>query len=382
MVNFVAEPSHDPGLRIAGLDMLASWHDALIIDPVDGRHFSVPAFDLKLLESGLSEEALRTMTRGEDVTVARRAIVMLSRRPFSESNWSEAVRHVLDEKLDETVREEWLGFLRAQDSGKFESVAISCLSANSELLRQSAARQLLDLGQGSAEVGEYLLRTLREFPSAREFQNAMKLLSGVPSPGTVMRGLVENLIAGKVAAPVQLDILEAATKMAGGDEELRRLVAAYHDQMRILGPLAEFDVALEGGNERGGRNLFLNNAQLGCSKCHALKSTDKQVGPSLEGIGKRESNAYLLQSLIDPQAKIVAGYGLVTVQLDDGRSLTGTLVEEDEKELRIKLPDGKIETCAKSSILSQSQPVGVMPDVKTLVNKRQLRDLVAFLKSL
>jgi putative heme-binding domain-containing protein len=152
--------------------------------------------------------------------------------------------------------------------------------------------------------------------------------------------------------------------------------------MKARGPLAEFNVALQGGNERGGRNLFTNHAQLACSKCHALANADKQIGPSLEGIGKRQSAAYLLESLIDPQAKIVPGYGLLTLQLDNGRSVTGTLMTETHEQLTVKLTDGSLEAYALSRIASRTKAVGAMPDVKSLLNKKQLRDLVAYLSSL
>ncbi|MCE9610174.1 MAG: PQQ-dependent sugar dehydrogenase [Chthoniobacter sp.] len=382
MAAFVANPEQDSALRVAGLDMLSSWSKPLTLDPVDGRHFPVPAFDANTLAAGLSEKVVSTLTHDADITVARRAIVIFSKMPPSEKNWTQAVGLVLDEKLDETVREEWLDYLRKQDAEKFATVAVQCLSAKSALLRESAAAHLLELKQGAQEVKDYLLRTLKEFPSPGEFQNAMKLLSGIPSPEPVMRGLVKELIAGKVARPVQLDILEAASGMAKRDDDLRVLLDEYRAAISKQGPLAEYNVALEGGNERGGRNLFTNNAALACSKCHALKKADQQVGPSLEGIGKRQTAAYLLESIIDPQAKIVPGYGLVTVELKDGRKVTGTLMAETDKGLSVKLTDGTIENYAPSTIQSKTKPIGAMPEVKALLNKKQIRDLVAFLQSL
>jgi len=382
MVAFVANPKQDSALRVAGLDMLSSWSEPLTIDPVDGRHFPVPAFEVRTLASALSEEIVSTLTRDADLTVAKRAIVIFSKMPASDKNWTQAVSLVLDEKLDETVREEWLGYLRKQNAEKFATVAVQCLSAKSALLRASAAADLLELKRGAQEVKDYLLRTLKEFPSPGEFQNAMKLLAGIPSPEPVMRGLMKEMIAGSVARPVQLDILEAATGMAKRDDELRVLLDEYKTAIGKQGPLAEYNVALEGGNERGGKNLFTNNAALACSKCHALKNTDKQVGPSLEGIGQRQTAAYLLESIIDPQAWIVPGYGLLTVELKDGRKVTGTLMEETDKGLSVKLTDGTVETYAPSAIQSKTKPIGPMPEVKTLLNKKQIRDLVAFLQSL
>jgi putative membrane-bound dehydrogenase-like protein len=382
MVALVTDPGQQPGLRVAGLDMLSSWSKPLVIDPVDGRHFPAPAFDRKILDQGFGAEVIAVMTGDEDLTIAKRAVVLLSTVPSAGNYWTRAAGAVLNDELDPTLRVEWLGWLRRQDPVKFVPVAVECLSTGSVLLRQAAARELLDLRQGVPAVSGYLLRTLRESPDPGEFQNAMKLLSGIPAPEPVMRGLVADLIAGKVAAPVQLDVLEAAEAMSRKDDTLRVLLDQYHAKTRGQGPLAEYNVALEGGNARGGRNLFANNAQLACSKCHALANADKQVGPSLEGIGKRQSKAYLLESLIDPQAKIVPGYGLLTLELVDGRVLTGTLMKETDAELTLKLTDGSLGTHATKTIVSRTRATGAMPDVKGLLNKRQLRDLVAYLSSL
>jgi putative membrane-bound dehydrogenase-like protein len=382
MVAFIADTKQNPELRVAGLDMLSSWSKPQVIDPVDGRHFPVTAFDKKILDEGFGEKTVISLTDDEDIAIARRAIIIFAEMPTSAANWSRAVGHLQDENLDETLREEWMNCLKRQSPEKFVKVAVDCLASKSAMVRQAAARQLLDIKRGVQEVKDYLLLTLRDYPSPAEFQNAMKLLSGVPSPEPVMCGLVRDLIAGKVAAPVQLDILEAATSMSKKDETLRLLLDDYHAAMKAKGPLAEFNVALQGGNERGGRNLFTNHAQLACSKCHALANADKQIGPSLEGIGKRQSAAYLLESLIDPQAKIVPGYGLLTLQLDNGRSVTGTLMTETHEQLTVKLTDGSLEAYALSRIASRTKAVGAMPDVKSLLNKKQLRDLVAYLSSL
>ena len=99
---------------------------------------------------------------------------------------------------------------------------------------------------------------------------------------------------------------------------------------------------------------------------------------SLEGIAKRHSREYLLQSIVDPQAEIVPGYGIVTVKLTDGRTVSGTLMSESDNGITVNLPDNSRESLAASEIISQSKSVGTMPDPKTILNLRQIRDLVAY----
>ena len=102
----------------------------------------------------------------------------------------------------------------------------------------------------------------------------------------------------------------------------------------------------------------------------------------MEGIAKRHSREYLLQSIVDPQAKITLGYGIVTVQLTDGRSISGTLISKGGSKITIKLPDNSLEYFATTELKSQSKPIGTMPDLKTILNLRQVRDLVAYLATL
>ena len=55
---------------------------------------------------------------------------------------------------------------------------------------------------------------------------------------------------------------------------------------------------------------------------------------------------------------------------------------ETPEQLTVKLTDGSLEAYALSRIASRTKAVGAMPDVKSLLNKKQLRDLVAYLSSL
>ena len=57
-------------------------------------------------------------------------------------------------------------------------------------------------------------------------------------------------------------------------------------------------------------------------------------------------------------------------------------MKETDAELTLKLTDGSLGTHATKTIVSRTRATGAMPDVKGLLNKRQLRDLVAYLSSL
>ena len=101
---------------------------------------------------------------------------------------------------------------------------------------------------------------------------------------------------------------------------------------------------LPAGDPKAGREVF---AKLECNKCHEIKPDFPRgeraagdVGPELTGMGGHHPAEYFAQSIIDPNAVIVAGPGFVGA---DGRS--------------------------------------VMPDYRDSLTFTELVDLVAYLKS-
>ena len=98
------------------------------------------------------------------------------------------------------------------------------------------------------------------------------------------------------------------------------------------------------GDPKTGRELF---AKLECNKCHAVKSDFPKtggagdVGPELTGMGAHHPAEYFAQSIVDPNAVILAGPGFVG-------------------------PDGR----------------SIMPDYRDSLTFAELVDLVAYIKSL
>jgi len=102
---------------------------------------------------------------------------------------------------------------------------------------------------------------------------------------------------------------------------------------------------LPAGDPKTGREIF---AKLECNKCHEVKPDFPRgeraagdVGPELTGMGDHHPAEYFAQSIVDPNAVILAGPGFVGA---DGRS--------------------------------------VMPDYRDSLTFTELVDLVAYLKSL
>ena len=118
------------------------------------------------------------------------------------------------------------------------------------------------------------------------------------------------------------------------------------DELHRLGGVPRgWKFTLPAGNPKAGREVF---GKLECYKCHEVKPDFPRgergagdVGPELTGMGGHHPAEYFAQSIVDPNAVILAGTGFVSA---DGRS--------------------------------------VMPDYRDSLTFTELVDLVAYLKSL
>ncbi|MEX0867341.1 MAG: PVC-type heme-binding CxxCH protein, partial [Pirellulales bacterium] len=167
--------------------------------------------------------------------------------------------------------------------------------------------------------------------------------------------------------------LVAALRTAGGVAEGQTWTADQRQQ--ILDSLA-------GGDPRRGEQIY-RLAELSCLKCHAIGGAGGQVGPDLVSIGASAQPDYLLESLIDPGAKIKENYHSLVVFDKQGRVFTGVKVRETDKELILRDAEDREIRVPLDEIDETEEGGSLMPGglVDTLT-RDELVDLVRFLSEL
>jgi mono/diheme cytochrome c family protein len=65
---------------------------------------------------------------------------------------------------------------------------------------------------------------------------------------------------------------------------------------------------LEDGDAERGRRVFFEHEIAVCHRCHALDGRGGGIGPDLTGVGARLDRAAILESILDPNAKIAASW--------------------------------------------------------------------------
>ncbi len=248
------------------------------------------------------------------------------------------------------VGEEALGMLIHRDANNGVSRALQWMASGATQKQQAALRQLQ--GQSDPRVDSMLRDALALRLDQPEHSN----------PG------------------MWLELIELARSR--DSEEVQALVSRYDATMQQAPVMTRFAGALEGGNAKRGQELFHTGGAGECLRCHKVNGTGADVGPDLSQIGAQRSGEYLLAALVDPSADIAPGYGTLKVTLHSGEEYSGIYMGETDTTLTLRSGDGEERAFETSALASVQRPVSGMPPMHYLLKPKEIRDIVAYLRTL
>jgi quinoprotein glucose dehydrogenase len=186
--------------------------------------------------------------------------------------------------------------------------------------------------------------------------------------------VIDLLKSKKLSDAIRLELSDAVE--ASKSDKLKQQLATLPKSNSILD---EYAGTLLGGKGGSGYGIFFYNSTAQCVRCHAIEGNGGNVGPDLSKIGGKLTREQILEAIVDPSARLAPGYGMVKITLDDGNEVTGTLMEENAKEIILKTSDAEpLEVELTRITKRQNFPSGMPPMGKAL-SKNEIRDLVEFL---
>ena len=120
-----------------------------------------------------------------------------------------------------------------------------------------------------------------------------------------------------------------------------------------------------------------------CTRCHKTSRRGSEIGPELTTVASKRDADYLLRSIVQPSADLDAKYRMQMLLLSSGEVLQGLVQSKVEKHTIVADKTGailKIESKEIEEIREQS--TSPMPDMSNDLTPREVRDLVAYLRSL
>lgn len=265
-------------------------------------------------------------------------------------------------------------FAGSEKDGQLRNEAFKALRTIGQQPTVTALRKLFAETK-SAEVRRGALIPLSVHAPGEAIKGIPVVFGEIPSPEVakqVWRELFQNAaFAGRLAKEFPKDLspesyasaLQTARSMGRGGQAL----------VDVISPLAGQTNAPR--NYTAEINGFLNQIKLGadpadgeivyrksgCALCHAIGGAGGKLGPDLSSIGASAPLDYIIESVLNPAAKVKEGYHAFAFTMKDGTVENGIPAGETATEIIIRPGPGFEKPLIKANILKRENIGSIMP---------------------
>ncbi len=362
--------------RVEAFRLLSEWTTPHPVDQSTGRMAPLPERDPAIIRSVLTHNvALLIQTEGKFLKPAL-ALIIKNKLDLTSVATATLQSLVLNENVPGPARVEALEIYAARKPAGFDELLAKLAAGKDDDVAIGALARLVKSTSPAALGG--FEKSVTTGSNHRQ-QEAWKLACEVQIPGAA------SLIVAQLAAlqknhgvsPAALELLEAAAKRP--ESEVKAKLESFKAaQAASTDPLAAWLPSLEGGDYENGGKVFESHPVAQCMKCHAGGHGGGDAGPNLSGIGLRGDARSLLESIVNPGAKVAMGYGIASVTLKGGKSVAGIVIADTPDHVDFD-SSGKVLRVSRSDIESMTPSVSSMPPMAYLLSASELRDVIAWL---
>jgi quinoprotein glucose dehydrogenase len=307
LARFATDSGADAAWRLLALEKLENWDKPLKRDGVWGHWIDLPARSADTLRAALARHQA-AIAAAASTPELRAKSDALSARIATNLSPEEMLSQLADAGRSESYRAVILEQIASASKDQLPKAASSLLEkieASTPALR-TRARELLaavDPAKGADKAAAGATAA-----DLRERQHAIKLLASIDHASALaaIGELAMKLSDGSEDPSVALEIYEAA--MRAKATGLRAMVEkAGASAKRPPG----FSTALlsKGGDPARGKGVFLHHEAAQCVRCHTIGNVGGTAGPNLSLIASRATPEQIIESITEPNAVIVQGFG-------------------------------------------------------------------------
>ncbi len=382
LARFAASGDASENARVEALQMLTDWPKNIGRDRITGmwrptafaRDAAIPSGAIRPYVSGLLAEAPNAVRRA-----AIQAVVGLQ-LPAVTPQLAEIVTRA---QADGATRAEALEALASLWAPELHDTLKVAANDSEEAVRKVATRLGAEATGSGDGVGP--LAAVLERGTVAEKQNALATLGTLAGDAVdeFLTRWMNDLLAGKVAPEIQLDLLDAAGKRSAAS--VQSALSKYNASLPTGGEtnLAPWTVCLVGGNADEGKRIFLEKIEVSCVRCHKVSGEGGDVGPELDRLITRQSREHILQSIVYPNAVISLGFDNILVAMKNGALYAGVIKSETAEEVVLNSPEDGLLTLKKADIRLRERGLSGMPaGFGEILTRQEIRNLLEFIASL
>jgi len=378
LVDYASNKAHPAALIAEAVAALSTWAKPSVLDRVDGRFRGAITRDSMMVKNKAGD-AIVALLSSNDAGVRMSAVKAVSRLHLDKG--AEKLLAMLKADNNAGVKVEALKALAAMQHPSVEQ-AIQVAIASADKQVRVAGIDLMNQLNISKQLMVKLLANVINTKTTEEKQAALLTLGSLPAENSseVFNGLLTQMSSRKLSPDILFELGQAIDSSKSTE-----LIKKFKELIATTAPdtlTASFAGALYGGDPNRGRETFFWNQSAQCLRCHSYDDMGGTAGPKLNGIASRIPREKILEALINPSARLSPGYGSVTLQMKDGKTISGILGEENDKTLKIKIGDAPYAMIQKADIVKRTNAPSSMPEMRYILSKKEIRDVVSFLSTL
>ncbi len=312
-------------------------------------------------------------------------LMKLSKSPLMQAAFADAAKQSLDEHQPLETRQAAIKMLASAPYEILAKTVAALLDPRQPLEVQVTAIKSLASTDDPA-VAAVLLANWPAFTPRVQ----VTVIDAIFSRTNRLPGLLGAIERGTVS-PQSLDTLRRVQLLEHSDPQIRKRARAVLDKQvpqKSRELVERYREALAGARDATrGEAVF----EKVCAKCHRLKNQGAQVGPDLSAAQNRADESFLLD-MLQPGAKITAGYRTYVVADVAGRVFTGVLASETATSVTLRnaadqgvasdAPQAVEQTILRKDIEAmKASDQSIMPDnLEEDVSPQDAADLIAYLR--
>ncbi len=367
--------------RLEALRLLSLWTKPPRVDPSIGNFAPLSEREITKFKADLLKYINLLFTT--DSLVLGKTIALASQYGLTLDTLDTGTltRLVRDQKSDAFTRTEALKLLMKTSPENPDVILTEAVQSDQDLLANTA---LTLAAEHNPEANITAFKRALESENHTRRQTAWKIVGGLSTEHAVplIREGLDQLKRGQGDEECMLEIIEAARSR---NEPLIDFALTSYEAVAIQGdPLYKWRPALAGGDPKNGKKLFQSHGSAQCMRCHRVSqghSEGGEAGPNLMGVGLRQDAYTLLESLMNPSAKIAPRFGIAQATLKNGLTQSGLVM--DDADTHIDLKKGEtIWRIDKSLLKAPVTQTSGMPSMAGILKISEARDIVAWLLTL
>lgn len=378
LINYSLQEGAPVEMRTEAIEALSTWSRPSVLDRVDGRYRGVIERDPAIVKNKAAEPLIKLLAH-KDKSIRLNAAQAIGKLRIEQA--SPRLFALLKNDRQPEVRVVALKALVSLDYAQMDQAIEQALSDKEKIVRVAGLDLLAELDL-SDDLKVDLLSEVISKRTTEEKQAALLTLGTLPAESSqeIFDMLLKQMEKGNLPPEIHLELSEAidsthSQQLSARFEDLRSKLSA--------GSLtASYEGSLFGGDPEIGKSIFFQHQTAQCMRCHSYDDFGGNAGPRINGIGGRLSRQQILEALIDPSKRLAMGYGMVTVDLESGKTVSGVLNGENDISLTIKRGNSPDTVIRKDDIAKRVNAPSSMPNMANLLTKREIRDLVSYLATL